>query len=617
MREDMFKVIVERPRAGRSWASKSKLRYAPADAPPRMTGKRIVTQTTGGTKYLNENLAPLRRYLFAQRGRRWDDVFSDICAHLDTSSTVKMHVREHIDDFIERKVRREPDGSWRATGSWGSPTKPSHWADLYVDPTDGRIKETRLLCQKLGVPTRRNYWASQRQRSKRCAKLRRISDRVFIIQKDGIWYQYELTKPAFTPGGYGYGDREIYGELCKATWQCEGPWQLAAKRQLSKKQLKAHGLKNTWEASMSDINVTLIISDESWIEGDAVRQLEITARLPGISAAAGLPDLHPGKGIPVGAAFQSNGVIYPHLVGNDIGCGMGLWGTGLPARKFKLDKNFKKLTGFEQVWDGDAAARLEAAGLPPNLWPYALGTIGSGNHFAEFQKIDTVFDPAALNALNMNASHVHLLVHSGSRGLGEEILRRHVDRFKGGGLTQGTAEFDDYLNRHNDAMRWAEVNRAVIAERFLGALGLSGDCHLDITHNSVTPYGDAWLHRKGAAPADKGAVVIPGSRGTLNYLVKPVTEKAGLALHSLAHGAGRKWKRSDAKGRLSKRYSVSDLTRTPLGGRVICEDKALIYEEAPEAYKDISTVISDMERFGLITVIATLRPLITYKTRRR
>lgn len=368
---------------------------------------------------------------------------------------------------------------------------------------------------------------------------------------------------------------------------------------------------------MRDNNVTLIRSDQSWIEGDALQQLETTARLPGIIAAVGLPDLHPGKGIPIGAAFQSRGIVYPHLVGNDIGCGMGLWGTGLPARKFKLDKSVKKLAGFEQVWNGDSRARLEKAGLPPDLWPYALGTIGSGNHFAEFQKIDTTFDQNALSILGINPDHVHLLVHSGSRGLGEDILRRHVDRFKGGGLTVGTSEFDHYISRHNDAVHWAAVNRAVIAERFLGALGLSGNCHLDITHNSVTPYGDDWLHRKGAAPADKGAVIIPGSRGTLSYLVQPVTEKAHIALQSLAHGAGRKWKRSDAKGRLSKRYSVSDLTRTPLGGRVICEDKALIYEEAPEAYKDISTVISDMERFGLISVIATLRPLITYKTRRR
>lgn len=364
-------------------------------------------------------------------------------------------------------------------------------------------------------------------------------------------------------------------------------------------------------------NVTLIASNDSWIEGEAIRQLETTAGLPGMVRAAGLPDLHPGKGIPIGAAFLTDSVVYPHLVGNDIGCGMGLWSTTLPARKFKLDKSVKKLTGFEQMWEGDSAARLAAAGLPSDLWPYSLGTIGSGNHFAEFQKIEAVMNDKALSALGIDRAAMQLLIHSGSRGLGEDILRGHVDRHKGAGLATDSADFAAYIARHDEASLWAGVNRCVIAERFLSALGLTGQRVLDITHNSVTPSGRYWLHRKGAAPADKGAVVIPGSRGSLSYLVAPRSNAAHIALTSLAHGAGRKWKRSDAKGRLSRRYSISDLTHTPLGGRVICEDKALIYEEAPEAYKDISQVIADMENFELIDVIATLRPLITYKTRRK
>ena len=340
-------------------------------------------------------------------------------------------------------------------------------------------------------------------------------------------------------------------------------------------------------------NISLITSEKSWIEGEAIRQLGITAKLPGMVRAAGLPDLHPGKGIPVGAAFLSRGIIYPHLVGNDIGCGMGLWNTQSPARKFKLDKNVKKLSGFEAPWEGNSADVLEAAALPPDLWPYALGTIGSGNHFAEFQKIDDIHDAAALDALSINPDNVQLLVHSGSRGLGEEILRRHVDVHKGGGLDDYAPDFTDYLQRHNQAVNWACLNREIIAKRFLGALGLGGSRVLDITHNSVTPHQGGWLHRKGAAPSDKGAVVIPGSRGTHSYLVMPIAGNADISLRSLAHGAGRRWKRSDAKARLSHRYSVTDLTRTPLGGRVICEDKSLMYEEAPEAYKDISTVITN------------------------
>lgn len=361
----------------------------------------------------------------------------------------------------------------------------------------------------------------------------------------------------------------------------------------------------------------LIASDQNWIEGEAIRQLEITAKLPGMTRAVGLPDLHPGKGIPIGAAFLSRGHIYPHLVGNDIGCGMGLWQTDQVAAKFKLDKSVKKLDGFEAPWEGDSSGVLAANDLPGTLWPNALGTIGSGNHFAEFQRIEDVVNTDLFTEYGFNSAALLLLVHSGSRGLGQSILEAHVRKYGGSSLEEGTSLFEDYIRKHDEAVNWAAVNRDVIAQRFLDKLGLTGVKHLDISHNSVTPHKGEWLHRKGAAPSDKGLVVIPGSRGTLSYIVKPRCENGDVSLHSLAHGAGRKWKRSDAKGRLSRRFSASDLTRTSLGGRVICEDKALMYEEAPEAYKDVGVVISDLVAAELIDVIATLRPVITYKTRRR
>ena len=360
----------------------------------------------------------------------------------------------------------------------------------------------------------------------------------------------------------------------------------------------------------------VIASEKSWMEGEALRQLDHAASLLGMEKAVGLPDLHPGKGIPVGAAFLSKDIIYPHLVGNDIGCGMGLWLTEQKAHKFKIDKAVKKLDGFEMPWEGDSSDELAKADLAPDLWPYALGTIGSGNHFAEFQAIVKVIDQELFSTMELDKSRLYLLVHSGSRGMGESILRRHVDKYAGKGLESGNKDFGAYIARHDQAVDWAILNRRIIARRFLDALGIEGQRKLDVCHNSVLPYEDGWLHRKGAAPADQGPVVIPGSRGSLSYLVQPKSENKS-ALLSLAHGAGRKWKRSDAKSRLSHKYKVADLTKTDLGGRVICEDKALIYEEAPQAYKDISQVIQDLESFGLIDVIATLRPVITYKTRRR
>jgi release factor H-coupled RctB family protein len=85
---------------------------------------------------------------------------------------------------------------------------------------------------------------------------------------------------------------------------------------------------------------------------------------------------------------------------------------------------------------------------------------------------------------------------------------------------------------------------------------------------------------------------------------------------SLAHGAGRKWSRSEARLRMRERFAAAELVQTPLGGRVICEERDSLYEEAPAAYKDIATVIETLVDAGLVRVIATLRPVLTYKARK-
>ena len=367
---------------------------------------------------------------------------------------------------------------------------------------------------------------------------------------------------------------------------------------------------------MTQQYIRIIATDDSWIEQKAIDQLHQTANLPGIERAVGLPDLHAGQGIPVGAAFWSRSHVYPHLVGNDIGCGMALWQSDLPVRKFKRDKAVRKLVGLDGAWDEDRVGRLRDHGLPQNLDSESLGTIGGGNHFAEFQVVESVENRQIFDAHGFDEGLVYLLTHSGSRGLGEAILRSHVHHHQGDGLKVGTPEFEEYIGRHDQAMEWAKLNRDIIAERFLGKLGINAELKLDIFHNSVTPHGDGWLHRKGAAPADKGLVVIPGSRGTMTYLVSPVSDQGDIALQSLAHGAGRKWGRKDAKSKLGKRYSPSDLSRTGIGGRVICEDKDLIFEEAPQAYKNIECVVDDLRQAGLIDLIAIFRPVITYKKRR-
>lgn len=361
----------------------------------------------------------------------------------------------------------------------------------------------------------------------------------------------------------------------------------------------------------------VIASAKSWIVGEALTQLERVAQLPGVMLAVGMPDIHPGRGVPIGAAVATRGILYPHLAGNDIGCGMALWQTDLLARKVKLDRWIRKLRSLEDGRD-DVVSRLPTdAEMEPSKFDGALGTVGGGNHFAELQAIDEVRDAPALAALGLSRDRLLLLVHSGSRGFGDSVLQEHLDRCGTSGLADDSGDARQYLSRHDQAVRWAARNRRLIAGRLAELLGASAQPVLDLCHNSITTkeLGGAacWLHRKGAAPSDAGPVVIPGSRGSHSYLVAPKgsPEASGF---SVAHGAGRKWTRSDARGRLEHRYSPEDLGRTELGGRVICDDKSLLYEEAPQAYKSIDVVIDDLIEARLVDVIATMRPLITYKT---
>ena len=313
---------------------------------------------------------------------------------------------------------------------------------------------------------------------------------------------------------------------------------------------------------------------------------------------AGMPDLHPGRGYPVGAAFFSTGRLYPALIGGDIGCGMSLWSTGIDARKAATAKLEKRLGDIDGPLDDSWQPLVDELAPADVGHRQALGTIGGGNHFAELQRIDTVCDPQAVDALGLDLDRLVLLVHSGSRGLGRAILEEHVQRHGHDGLAEDSADCQAYLARHDAALRYAQANRQLVARRMLDRLGTEGGQLLDVHHNLVTRADvqgeQGWLHR--------GLVVIPAD---FSYLVVPLR----------GDGAGRKWMRSECKDRLFKRYSPAQLAKTRLGSHVICEDKQLIYEEAPEAYKPVDSIIASLEQAGLLTVLAKLRPVLTYKTR--
>ena len=371
--------------------------------------------------------------------------------------------------------------------------------------------------------------------------------------------------------------------------------------------------------TLNQTQVRLIASTRSWIEGEAVRQLYAAARLDGVRLAAGFPDLHPGKGTPVGAAFVTEGVIYPHLIGGDIGCGMALFRTNLVRREAKLDRWVNLRFELEHPQDDYEGSFLSERDLESTDSDASLGTIGGGNHFAELQAVEEVFDADQFAQLDLGREQLVVLVHSGSRGLGESILRAHWDQHFGTGIDVASFAAEEYLRSHDFAVRWAKVNRELIARRFVGALGAEAECLWDGCHNSITRCeggdGALWVHRKGAVATDGEFVVIPGSRGSLTYVVRPTGDGASHGW-SLAHGAGRKWARSEARLRMRERFGVDQLVQTTLGGRVICEERDLLYEEAPAAYKNIDSVVQDLVDAGIVSLIATFRPLLTYKTRK-
>lgn len=186
------------------------------------------------------------------------------------------------------------------------------------------------------------------------------------------------------------------------------------------------------------------------------------------------------------------------------------------------------------------------------------------------------------------------------------------------GLKSNTEQFEKYIRDHNKAINFAERNREAIAYKILTILGCKKDTKLlDSVHNGICEKiidnKKIYIHRKGAAPSDIGYVVVAGSRGSKSYIVKPKTEQGLKYAFSISHGAGRRWARSGCKEKLENIYSKKSIRNMKDIPTLICKEKNLIYEEAPEAYKNIKKVIDDMISAGMITLVASLSPVITYK----
>src|SRR5512138_1134337 len=272
--------------------------------------------------------------------------------------------------------------------------------------------------------------------------------------------------------------------------------------------------------TLTETNVRLFASAKSWIEGEALRQLYATSKLEGMRRAVAFPDLHPGKGSAVGAAFVTEGLVYPYLIGGDIGCGMALFKTDLVRRDVKLDRWAQIPFDLEHVWTDEISEVLAKEELESTEFDEALGTLGGGNHFAELQAVEEILNAREFKKLGLGKQQLVVLVHSGSRGLGESVLRDYVAEHQASGSDVHPPQYASeaarysgrvgtvfsglasrhcyggraesfaaaaYLQGHDLAVRWAKVNRKLLAERFAQALGAEADPLWDGCHNSITP----------------------------------------------------------------------------------------------------------------------------------
>ncbi|MBO0714574.1 MAG: RtcB family protein [Acidimicrobiales bacterium] len=376
-----------------------------------------------------------------------------------------------------------------------------------------------------------------------------------------------------------------------------------------------------------------LVSWASELDPGTLRQAEQTSRLPIVEGHVALmPDAHVGIGATVGSVIPTRGAVIPAAVGVDIGCGMvaaelDLTENQLPDDLGPLLRRIERVVpagvGRGHSRASRAAGRWLADHRPGSELSQAqaeraagqFGTLGSGNHFLELC-VD-------------ERGRLWVVLHSGSRGIGNQLAEAHIATAKQlarqamtpledpnlAYFVQGTPEFDAYLADMLWAQAYARANRdqmmdAALAEvrAFLGAGEETGrvNSHHNFTELEVHGGKELWITRKGAIRARRGDLgVIPGSMGTSTYIVAGRGEPA--SFESCAHGAGRRLSRGQARRQLS----VQSL-RQAMAGRTWNQDHATsLLDEHPESYKPIDVVMEDQK--DLVEVLHTLRQVLNYK----
>jgi tRNA-splicing ligase RtcB len=370
------------------------------------------------------------------------------------------------------------------------------------------------------------------------------------------------------------------------------------------------------------------------VEEQAMRQLQNIAALPWtFKHVAVMPDVHYGKGATVGSVIAMRDAVSPAAVGVDIGCGMTAVRTSLRAedlpgdlRRLRSELERAVPVGFGQhratAFDDRDAADWDTFwrafdDLTPDVKAnsakalHQMGTLGGGNHFIEIC-LDT-------------RSEVWVMLHSGSRGIGNLLAQHHIEVARGLAHNESlpdpdlavflanTPEMKAYRHDLFWAQDYARRNRAVMLRLICDVLRkqfpqVRFDEPISAHHNYVaeeTHFGEEVLvTRKGAIRAGRGDMgIIPGSMGTGSYIVRGLGNPD--SFESASHGAGRKMSRNKAR----KQFTAEDLAAQTAG--VECRKDTGVVDEIPAAYKDIDEVIRNQD--DLVEIVAKLKQVVCVK----
>ncbi len=413
----------------------------------------------------------------------------------------------------------------------------------------------------------------------------------------------------------------------------------------------------------------------------ALYQLSSASSLNGIiEPIIGMPDLTPSYGLPVGgilATGAEDGDISLNAIGGDINCGISLSKTNIDKSSFfenntldlekckHLSKSIKShidkrvyvgdtkevlLNGATSLCSLDELNKIENYGVAivnlehlidekiQTLTKKQLGSLGNGNHFIDLLFCEEIYDPELALLFGINQKEIQLMIHSGSRGIGQYIKYRFSDNssslFGVEKIFQPrkfmSKQGNEILESVNIASNFAYANRAILRQRIKQALQNATNNNLDFEliydfgHNNISleeyKGKQIILHRKGVSRAlPKGhqnntlyyketghPIIIPGSIGTPTYVLigNPELEKV---FYSINHGAGRKYVRGYVRKKLHHPKFKEHLENV-----FINQKYKDFCEESPNAYKDIEEIINTLEINGFVKRVAKLRPFFVY-----